>query len=152
MTLYFTAPNAIQDLVVDSPNSSTIRVTWSPPECPYGVISGYRVYNRSSDVVQTGVISSAGYTVRTVGSEMLGYTITGLTPYVNHTIHVQAVVRGREGSIFGNIDQELLVRTLSDIDRDFEPAPPSIDVPGPSSSQITISIRDPREINTGRVM
>ena len=153
MILYFFAdPNEIQNFEAAAASSSTIRVTWSPPQCPYGVISEYRVYYRRSNVAQTGDISSGGYMTKTVrGSDRLEYIITGLDPYVNHAIHVQAVVGG---SLQGKIEQELLVRTRSDVDPDFVDvmAPLPTDAPGPTTSRITISIRDPRDIDTGRVM
>ena len=91
---------------------------WSSPECPYGVITNYTVFYRQADTPQTGDIDSTGYTAMTVGSSVEEYVISGLTPFKNYTIHVQAVngVNGKGVVLLGAIEEEILERTLSDVD------------------------------------
>ena len=93
-------------------NSTSIGVMWDPPLSLSGVISGYIVYYRESDMVQTTDISSDGYT--TVGVAALEYVIPGLTPLTNYTIHVQAVrdLLGSDEKLLGGIEVEILEQTL----------------------------------------
>lgn len=128
-------------------------MTWVLPECPYGVISKYIVFYRQSDIAQTTDIISEGFTrvdVLPVAMQIMQeYTINGLIPYKNYTIHVQTVVR--EGAeLFGVIEVEMRVRALSDVAES-----PSIGISvtmPPTSSTIDIIIGDPTTIDTGRVM
>ena len=111
-------PTKVQTLTANALSSSAIRVRWSSPECPYGVITNYRVFYRQADTPQTGDIDSTGYTAMTVGSSVEEYVISGLTPFKNYTIHVQAVngVSGRGVVLLGAIEEEILERTLSDVE------------------------------------
>ena len=80
----------------------------------------------------------------------LEYNITDLIPFRNYAIHVQA---GLESNIMGQIEVEVLTRTLSDVDVDIPVAPPTNSpTNSPSQSQITYLIGDPTQIDTGRVM
>lgn len=97
-------------------------------------------------MVQTTDINNDGYTIFRVAA--LEYVISGLTPFKNYAIHVQAMV-GNDG---GEIELEVLERTQSTTD-DVPTAPPT-DAPteSPSSNTLTYLIGDPQDIDTGRVM
>ena len=145
----------MQTLSATGLSSSAIRVRWSSPECPYGVITNYTVFYRQTDTPQTGdIVSTPDYTAMTVESSVEEYVIDGQDPYKNFSIHVQAVNNDNERGVvlLGAIEEEVLNRTHSDVG----PAPtletPTIPTPGPSASQIVITIGDPRDIDTGRVM
>ena len=104
-------------------SDSTFRVTWTNPECPYGVINRYIVFYRISDTVQTPPISSDGYSLLTYDFDLNADTtmrysqdISNLPPYTNYSIHVQAVIR-RDGqeALLGRVQEEVLVQTSSEI-------------------------------------
>ncbi len=144
-----TEPDAIRSLNAIAISSSSIEVTWIPPLCPYGDISRHIVFYRQSDISQTGNIQSEGFEDVDVLPEDSQYTIEGLTPYKNYTIHVQTVVR-REDELFGAIERELIVRSLSDVG--VVPTLGLSVINLPTSSTIDILIGDPTTIDTGRVM
>lgn len=108
--------------------------------------------------VQTSPISSIGYTSNSVPAAAgitQSYIITGLIPYTNYTVHVQAVVDpiADRNEIFGDIRVELPIRTLSAPDNDIPVAPPTtVPTLSPTKNQIVIRIGDPTLIDTGRVM
>ena len=98
--------------MVRATSLSVLRVSWTSPECPYGVLDRYILYYRQADAPQTTPITSDGYTSVTVTSTTLQYSISGLLPITNYAIHVQAVVLDREGhDLLGVIDEEQLVQT-----------------------------------------
>ena len=103
----FTAPGGVTNLNVVPLSSTALNVSWSSPECPYGVISSYIVYYRQSDTPQTGVISSEGYT-RVPDITTLQYDITGLTPFTHYAVHVQAV---GQSSLAGDVVLEIARQT-----------------------------------------
>ena len=137
-------------------DSSIIRITWTSPLCPYGVISGYIVYYRQGDVARTGDIFSEGFTVVSVGSDVTEFLISGLPPYTNYTIHVQAVVMpsGSRVGLFGDIDVEIVQRTtVAPTTAAVPTVQPTLSPLDPPTAQtIPYLIADPRQINTGRVM
>ena len=144
----FLEPSAVMNLVATAPGSTSISVSWSSPQCPNGIINQYRVYYRQSDTIQTVPISSVGYDSFIV--ESLEYNITDLIPFRNYSIHVQALVNS---NILGQIEEEILTQTLSDVDVDIPVAPPTTSpIDSPSQSQVTYLIGDPTQIDTGRVM
>ena len=108
MTL-FVAPLSVTELVAEVLSSSSIRVRWSSPECPYGVITNYTVFYRQADTPQTGDIDSTGYITDTVDSSVEEYVISGLASYIYYAIHVQAVNGG--GTLPGEITLEVVKRT-----------------------------------------
>lgn len=72
------------------------------------------MYYRQSDIVQTGDISSESYLQKTVSEFDPAVTqftrvLSGLLPYTNYTVHVQAVILG----LFGVIEREILQITQS---------------------------------------
>lgn len=88
-----------------------------------------------------------------MGSTRHQYEIEGLTPYKNYTVHVQAVVTPYLGTdqsdLIGAIEEERLARTRSAPDLDAFMLASTKD---PTSGSIEIQIRDPKLIDTGRVM
>ena len=116
--------------------------------CPNGMIDRYLVHYRQSDTLQSVPINSISYQSLTV--VLLEKNITDLLPFTNYAIHVQAIV---SSGILGNIEQEVLIRTLSDGDVDVPtPLPTTSPTKSPSKDQITYLIGDPTQIDTGRVM
>ena len=82
--------------------------------------------------------------------ESLEYNITNLLPFRNYSILVQAVVNS---NILGQIEEKVLIQTLSDVDVDIPIAPPTNSpTDSPSKSQVTYLIGDPMQIDTGRVV
>ena len=141
-------PSAVLNLVATALESTSIRVSWSSPQCPNGIINRYQVYYRQSDTTQIVPINSTVYDSFIVGS--LEYNITDLIPFRNYAIHVQAVL---ESNMMGQIEVEVLTRTLSDVDVDIPVAPPTTSpIDSPSQSQVTYLIGDPAQIDTGRVV
>ena len=148
---FFTAPGGVSNLNVVPVSSTALSVSWSSPECPYGVISSYIVYYRQSDTPQTGVISSEGYT-RVSDITTLQYDITGLTPFTHYAVHVQAVVMG-ESPLDGDVLFEDVDRTHSAVPFAPPTVPPTATPTAPpSTALVTVLIGDPRQITTGRVM
>ena len=133
-------------------------MSWTSPECPYGVINRYIVYYRKSDTIQTGVITNTGYTTKTVDFPPpmqisdLDYAleITDLLAYTNYTVHVQAIIRGNTPQRSGRVELELLNRTRSSVDD--PPLVGSGPTQSPTSSNIVIRIGDPSQIDTGKVV
>ena len=143
-------PDAVENLSVTAESFSSFRARWDSPTCPYGVISNYVLYYRQADVTQTPPIASNSvYEMVPVPSTETERVIDGLTPYTNYTLYVQAVV---EGGLIGAIAVELRVRTLSTTAIPPPPGPVPIELSDPTSAQIVISIGDPTEIATGKVM
>ena len=141
-------PSAVLNLVATALESTSIRVSWSSPQCPNGIINQYQVYYRESDTIQTVPISSIGYDFFIV--ESLEYNITDLIPFRNYSIHVQAVVNS---NLLGWIEKEVLTQTLSDVDVDIPAVHPTTSpIDSPSQSQVTYLIGDPAQIDTGRVV
>jgi hypothetical protein len=103
-------------------------------------------------MVQTGNISSVGYTTDSVGSSVTKFLISELPPYTNYTIHVRAVVMSSEGGadLLGDIDIEIVARTQSTTDTPPTPSVPPVG--SPSSQTVPYFFGNPRVINTGRVM
>ena len=142
-------------------NSSIIRVSWANPQCPYGSISRYIVYYRKENMAQSTNISSIGYessdTTPDVDSNTQLYDISGLPPYTNYSIHVQAVVTPILESgpdLFGRIEMEVVQRTHGAADPDNVPmaSPTTTPISPPILTEIVHLIGDPRDIVTGRVM
>ena len=118
------------------------------------------MYYRPGDVARTADISNKGFTAVSVGRDVTEFLISGLPPYTNYTIHIQAVVTpsGSRAGLFGDIDVEIVQQTLDTT------VPPSTlaDVPTvqptlspldpPTARTIPYLIADPRQINIGRVM
>jgi hypothetical protein len=103
-------------------------------------------------MVQTGDISSVGYTAASVGSSVTEFLISELPPFTNFTIHVQAVVMpsGGGADLLGDIDVEIVARTQSTTDTPPTPTVPPVG--SPTIRTVPYFIGDPRDINTGRVM
>ena len=133
-------------------------MSWTSPECPYGVIDRYIVYYRESDNVQTGEISSEDYLMEfedfdppmQISDQDYSLNITELLAYTNYTVHVQAVIRGNTPERSGLVESELLTRTRSSVDD--PPLVGSGPTESPTSSSIIIRIGDPSQIDTGNVV
>ena len=131
-------------------NSSELMVSWTSPECPYGVLDRYIVYYRKADTPQTTPNNSVNVNVR---STTLQYNIPGLPPYTNYTVNVQAVVLDRNGQdLLGVINEEQRVRTLSASGPPPTPGPTLEPTDPPTSREIVIHIGPPSDIDTGKVM
>ena len=129
------------NLLATALKSTSIRVSWSSPQYPNGIINQYRVYYRQFDTTRIGIVESL---------ESLEYNITNLLPFRNYSILVQAVVNS---NILGQIEEKVLIQTLSDVDVDIPIAPPTNSpTDSPSKSQVTYLIGDPMQIDTGRVV
>ena len=141
--------------MVTATNSSELMVTWTSPECRYGVLDRYILYYMEGDTPQTTPIRSDGYTSVDIDSDMEEYNITGLTPFTVYLVHVQAVVVPAAGGrdLFGDVDVEVATRTYSAVDEDI-PTPPPTTAPidPPTSNEVVYLIGDPQSIDTGRVM
>ncbi len=120
---------------LNATSSTSIRVTWSPPTCPYGNITEYTVSFREADVARTINIESDGFISRRVpsdsGRNMYQYNILDLDAYTNYTVHIQAIatpfLRTGRSPIGGRITQELLKRTLSAPDPDIPSPSPTLE-------------------------
>ena len=159
-------PSSVEDLVVVPLSPTALNVSWSSPECPYGVISSYIVYYRQSDTPQTEDISSEGYTRISVQVDSdsnittkryHAIDITGLTPFTYYAVHVQAVVtptlRPGQDDIPGAITEEVVERTYSTVDPDVPTVLPTVTpINSPTSREVTYLIPNPQLIDTGRVM
>ena len=116
------------------------------------------MYYRESDTPQTGTITNSGFTGESVGhvnGSQQQHVILGLEPFTNYAIHVQAVVTPRIGTgpdLHGQVDLELVVRTYSTTDTPPSPPPTNVPIDPPSSRELTYLIRDPLDIDSGRVM
>lgn len=150
--LFISEPTAVNTLVLTAMSSRSIRVTWSPPTCPYGRNISYHVYYKQTNTVQIGItISSIGYTRIIV--EATEQIITNLLPFMNYAVHVQAVISTDSQEFLGTIEQDLPVTTLSESDEDIPTILPTTrQIQSPSSSRATYLIGNPLQIDTGRVM
>ena len=116
--------------------------------CPNGMIDRYLVHYRQSDILQSVPINSMSY--QNFSVVLLEQNITDLLPFKNYAIHVQARV---SSGILGDIETEVLIRTLSDGNVDVPtPLPTTSPTDPPSQSQVTYLIGDPTQIDSGRVM
>ena len=112
-------------LVASSPES--IMVTWDLPEYPNGPLTGYRVYYRRSNVTtDPPPTDRSGYESATIGSETVTqYNISGLIPFTNYSIFVEALGT----NIDGLASNEMLQRTNATTQTipSTTPAPPTPD-------------------------
>ena len=82
--------------------STTISLTWAPPEMPNGVIANYSIAYTPDERIAA--------TLEQLGIEATSATLSGLMEYVNYTIVLYAFTdKGR-----GEPSQSLLVETLQD--------------------------------------
>lgn len=116
-----TEPTGVRNILTTSINPTTITVTWTEPQCPYGEITRYIMYYRPSDTVQTTNINSSGFmsvdiTPETNEMGTQQYNITGLSPDTSYAIHVQAVgMCSRQNcELFGSVEVEVLERSIDD--------------------------------------
>ena len=119
------------------------------------------MYYKEDDVPQSANISSIGYESSVVfhnsDSNTQMYDISGLPPYTNYSIHVQAIVTpvleiGPD--LFGRIELEIVQRTHGAPDPDNVPTAPPTTTPtsAPTLTEVIHLIGDPQDITTGRVM
>ena len=83
------------------------------------------------------------------------YDISGLPPYTNYSIHVQAVVTPTlEGGpdLFERIEMEVVQRTHGAADPENVPTATITPTSPPTLTEIVHLIGDPQDIDTGRVM
>ena len=92
-------------------NPESIVVIWDLPQYPNGLLSGYRIYYKHSNVTASRPGSDrTGYEVNTVQSGTdLDYNISGLDPFTNYSIFVMAA--GMPPQLCGRVDAEVLVLT-----------------------------------------
>ena len=92
-------------------NPESIMVKWDLPQYPNGLLSGYRIYYKHSNVTASRPGSDGtGYEVNTVQSGTdLKYNISGLDPFTNYSIFVIAV--GMPPQLSGRVNAEVLVLT-----------------------------------------
>ncbi len=144
-------PDSVRSLSATT-TSSSIDVFWEAPLCPYGNITGYNLYYRQRNVVQTGTIvvddTYSRVFISSSSSSPTSQKISNLPPFRNYTIIVRAMV----GNNDGEIREEIIRRTLSDTGN-----MPTLETGVATSqphtrTQVTYLIPDPRQINTGVVM
>ena len=105
------------------------------------------MYYRQGDRARTEDISSDGFISVSVDGDVAEFLISGLPPYTNYTIHVQAMT-----SEDGEIDVEIVQRTQSTTDTPPTVPPTTMPIDSPTSRTITYLIADPLQIDTGKVM
>ncbi len=143
-----TNPTAILNPEAEAISSSAIRVSWNPPSKPNGPISHYVLYYIKGNNRQMENISSNGYLSLNTTNTML--TIAGLDPFTSYRIHVQPFVAEMQYVLEGAIDEEIVMRTFSDVP-DFTPTPGQITTVGVTHDNIHILIPNPDQIRTGLV-
>ena len=133
-------------------------VLWSPPTYPNGPITDYTVFYKEGNTSQTPPISSNGF--RSMKSDGASLNITGLDPYTDYTIHVQAVISAQEleneesviEDLLGAIDEEIVARTNGTT----PDQPVMIDgmpLAGPTATTFQITIpRTLDKVDTGKVL
>ena len=128
-------------------SNQSIRVSWDLPLYPNGRILYYDLFYRASDTPQQppNIMSDTSYTERMV-MDANNSEITGLTPYTNYTVHVQAI---GDNNLRGDVDVEILQRTNSTIQVVPIPLDPTQEL---SSNMITIRLPNPNQVTTGLVM
>ena len=142
-------PTAVLNLNAQAISSSEIRVSWNPPSQPNGPISHYVIYYNEGRNEQTGSISSDGYISQTTSNTV--FTIPQLDPFTYYQIHVQPFVTEIPYVLEGAIDEEIVMRTYSDIP-DFTPTPGQVTTAPVTHDTIPILIPDPDQITTGLVV
>ena len=127
-------------------SNQSIRVTWDLPVYPNGPIMHYNLYYRASDTVQQPPnIRSDSYTEIVVMNTDI--EITGLEPFTNYTVHIQAI---GQGNLLGSIDEEILRRTNSTTQMiTVDTTTPTL---VPTADTIHILLPDPGQVETGPVM
>jgi len=141
-----TEPTAVTSLMAVATSNQSIRVTWELPVYPNGPIMHYNLYYRASDTVQQPPnIRSDSYTEILVMNTDI--EITGLEPFTNYTIHIQAI---GQGNLLGSIDEEILQRTNSTTQMiTMDTTTPTL---VPTADTIHILLPDPGQVETGPVM
>ena len=141
-----TEPTAVTNLMAVATSNQSIRVTWDLPVYPNGPIMHYNLYYRASDTVQQpSNIRSDSYTEILVMNTDI--EITGLEPFTNYTIHIQAI---GQGNLLGSIDEEILQRTNSTTQMiTMDATTPTL---VPTADTIHILLPDPGQVETGPVM
>ena len=108
----YTDPGPIMKLEGTTQDSTSIVLSWEGPTCPNGVITGYYIYYRISNTIQSQPINSTGYTEeRLISNERdVTYSLTDLRPGENYTIHVRAfTIDDNDTELIGMADTEILV-------------------------------------------
>ena len=141
-----TEPTAVTNLMAVATSNQSIRVTWDLPVYPNGPIMHYNLYYRASDTVQQPPnIRSDSYTEIVVMNTDI--EITGLEPFTNYTVHIQAI---GQGNLLGSIDEEILRRTNSTTQMiTVDTTTPTL---VPTADTIHILLPDPGQVETGPVM
>ena len=144
-----TEPTAVTNLTAVATSNQSIRVTWDLPVYPNAPVMHYNLYYRASDTPQQPPdIRSDGYTnIMVMNTDI---DITGLVPFTNYTIHVQAVGQGGQGSLLGSIDEEILQRTNSTTQ--IIAVDTTTPTNEPTSVTINVRLPDPDQVETGPVM
>ncbi len=134
-------------LTLTAISPTSISVSWDHPYCLNGIITGYTVYYRQTDTIQTSNINDAGFMKLNTTESQREVTLPDLVIFRNYTVHVRGMT-----SLLGMAKLELIRRTLSAPDPDplIPPTPQVTD--SPSSDRVVVLIADPRQIDTGRVM
>ena len=150
---YNLEPEEVENLNLNVTRTS-IGIAWIQPTCSFGDVRNYRVFLKTEE---TGKPGSEGYKVMNVPAmieRVQFYNITDLIFYTNYSIKVQAVVTTiLESNLLYGRNVSGMIRTLSNAD-DMPTVDPALleNLKGPTSSQISFNIPDPRSIDTGRVM
>jgi len=141
-----TEPTAVTNLMAVATSNQSIRVTWDLPVYPNGPIMHYNLYYRASDTIQQPPnIRSDGYTEIMVMNTDI--EITGLEPFTNYTVHIQAI---GQGNLLGSVDEEILQRTNSTTQMiTVDTTTPAL---VPTADTIPILLPDPGQVDTGPVM
>ena len=79
----FVVPSTPRSLEIISVDSSSVTLQWMPPETPNGIITHYSLQN--------------GPTITTLSSNVLMFTVKGLSPDTMHVLQLRAHTRVGEG-------------------------------------------------------
>ena len=89
LSLFLAPGSAPTNVVLQNRTSSSITLSWKPPELSYGVITNYNLY--------INYTNGSGIEEREAPSTT--YTITQLLPYQNVTVNISAENSAGEGSL-----------------------------------------------------
>jgi len=81
LVCFLLAPSLPQNVGASAINSTTVEVTWDPPNITNGILRYYTVVYGSSDDMEMMEVNSSNVTV----------LVSGLDPFTNYTFYVLAV-------------------------------------------------------------
>ena len=107
---FFAGPDPVRNLAVTPLDSTRLLVSWEPPPCPNGPISGYTVFYRQANSTQSVNISSSTYANISLDENRRFVIIPSLVSGRSYTVHVRAFTNYNGSVLSGDADTELLTR------------------------------------------